>query len=242
MVIANKHYLRYALATTGPKDVKDLARGITKLGVDVLAACTVTKSLDGRAEAHVTKGTMDPTQLMDFIDLIRREAAAICTAYQLSQSHSLRFTIEAIKMMFMLLKTACNSGRPFREMEEWTKGRLTDPAAALPTPSALFALTHVTGTAQMSAVLTRERGSVTLVSSSGKLQYELFLSHIMKWTDKHLTILGFRPTEPLMQEWILGQICSDTGLFYAKQRDPKMTNPTSTEMIAFLYTQRDLLF
>ncbi len=46
MVTANEHYLRYALATTGPKDVKDLARGITKLGVDVLAACTVTKSLD----------------------------------------------------------------------------------------------------------------------------------------------------------------------------------------------------
>ncbi len=92
---------------------------------------------------------------------------------------------------------------------------MTDPAAALPTPSALFATTHVTGTAQMSAVLTRVRGATTLVSSSGKIQYELLLSHIMKWTHKHLTVLGFRSTEPLMQEWILGQICSDTGVFDA---------------------------
>jgi hypothetical protein len=69
-------------------------------------------------------------------------------------------------MMFMLLKTACNSGQPFRAMEEWITGRLTDPAAALPTLSALFAVTHATSTAQMSAVLTRERGAVTLVNSS----------------------------------------------------------------------------
>jgi hypothetical protein len=103
-------------------------------------------------------------------------------------------------------------------------------------------VTHVTGTAQMSAVLTRERGAVTLVSSSGKLQYEQFLSHIIQWSDKHLAVLGFRPTEPLMPEWIRSQICSNADLFDAKQRDPKMTNPNSTEMIAFLYTQRDLLF
>ncbi len=119
--------------------------------------------------------------------------------------------------------------------------RLTDPAAALPTPSALFAVTHVTGTAQMSAILTRERGTVTLVNSSGKLQYEQFLSHVMKWTDTNLTVLGLRPTEPLMQESLLGQICSNAELFDAWQRDPKMTNSTSTEMIAFLYTQRNPL-
>ncbi len=64
----------------------------------------------------------------------------------------------------------------------------------------------------------------------------------MKWTDKHLTVLGFRPTESLMQEWILGQMCSNAELFDAKQRDPQMTNPTSAEMIAFLYTQSDMLF
>jgi hypothetical protein len=116
-------------------------------------------------------------------------------------------------------------------MEEWIKGRLTHPAAVLPTPSALFAATHVTGTAQMSVVLTRERGAVKLFNSSGKLQYE-----------QYLTELGFRPTEPLMQEWILGQICFNGELFDANQRDPKMTNPTSTEMMTFLYTQCDLLF
>ncbi len=80
----------------------------------------------------------------------------------------------------------------------------------------------------MSAVLTRERGAVTLVNSSVKLQYEQFLSHMMQWTDKHLTVLGFRPMEPLMQEWILSQICFNAELFDAKQRDPKMTNSAST--------------
>ncbi len=90
--------------------MKDLARGITNLGADVLAACTVTKSLDGWAEAYVAKGTTDPTQLMDFIDIIRRETATLCTACQLSQSYSLRITIEAVKMMFILFKTARNSG------------------------------------------------------------------------------------------------------------------------------------
>jgi hypothetical protein len=118
-------YLRYAVATTGPREVKDLARWMTKLGTDVQAACTATKSLDGHADAHVTKSTMDPTQLMDFIDIIRREASAICTAYQLSESHTLNFIMEAVKMLFMLHKGARNSGQPFRAMEDWIKRRLT---------------------------------------------------------------------------------------------------------------------
>ena len=47
--------------------------------------------------------------------------------------------------------------------------------------------------------------------------------------------------EQLMQEWLLTQVCSNTELFAAKQLDSTRTNPTSTQLSAFLHRQRDLL-
>ncbi len=51
-------------------------------------------------------------------------------------------------------------------MAAWVKDQLTEPTTALPTLAAPFALTHVTGTAAMTAVLTRERRVVTLLHSA----------------------------------------------------------------------------
>ncbi len=94
---------------------------------------------------------------------------------------------------------------------------------------ALFALTHITGTAAMAAVLSREQSA--LVNAAARLQYEHFRSHIMQWSEKHQTVLGFRPTEPLMRKWILSHICTNPDLFDAKQRDPTMKSPNSEQMI-----------
>ncbi len=105
------------------------------------------------------------------------------------------------KMLYLLLKTAFNTGQPYRTMETWLKGRLTDPQAALPAPATLIAVTHVagTGTAHMASVLTKDRRAVTLVNA-GKLQIEQFLSHVIQWSDKHQQmILGYRPPEQTMQ-------------------------------------------
>jgi hypothetical protein len=73
------------------------------------------------------------------------------------------------------------------------------------------------------------------------LQIEQFLSQVIQWSEKHHTILGYRPPEQTMQGWLLTQVCSDMALFAAKQLDSTMTNPTRTQLIAFLHRQRDLL-
>ncbi len=99
--------------------MKDLARALTKLGTAVQAACTVTASLDGRAEAHTAKGTLTPAQLMGFIEQVRTDASTMCTTHHLSESHTLRSIMEAITMLDTLLKGARNSGQ---HSVSWRRG------------------------------------------------------------------------------------------------------------------------
>ena len=87
----------------------------------------------------------------------------------------------------------------------------------------------------------QERRAVPLVTKEGKLQIEQFLSHVSQWRRRHQTIMGNKPAEQLMQEWLLTQVCSNTELFAAKQLDSTRTNPTSTKLSVFLHRQRDLL-
>ena len=74
---------------------------------------TVTHSLDGKEGAHVARGSLEPRQLLAVAEKIRIEAAAMCTAYQLSEAHELRFIMEMVKMLYILLKAAFNTGQPF---------------------------------------------------------------------------------------------------------------------------------
>ena len=48
----------------------------------------------------------------------------MCTAYQLSEVHELRLIMEMVKMHYLLLKAAVNTGQPFVTLETWLKGRL----------------------------------------------------------------------------------------------------------------------
>ena len=51
-----------------------------------------------------------------------------------------------VKMHYLLLKAAVNTGQPFVTLETWLKGRLNDPQVALPILGALIAVTHAAGT------------------------------------------------------------------------------------------------
>jgi hypothetical protein len=167
----------------------------------------------------------------------------MCTACQLSEAHELWFLMEMVKTLYLLLKTAFNTGKPYRTMETWRKGRVTDPQVALPAPATLIAVTHVAGTctAHMASVLTKERRGLPLLNAAVKLQIEQFPYHVIQWSDKHQTILGHRPPEQTMPEWLLKQVCTDAELFAAKQLDSKISDPTSEQRIAFIHRQRDLL-
>ncbi len=149
---ANASYLRYALNSV--LEAKDMSRSINKLAALVQTSCTVTNSLDGCSEPHTARGSLEPTTLMSFIEKVRGKAVTICQAHQLSESHSLQFIMEAVKMLYTLLKGARNTGQPFCAMVTWVGDLLTDPTTAVPMLNALFDLIHVTGTAAMAATLT----------------------------------------------------------------------------------------
>jgi hypothetical protein len=100
----------------------------------------------------------------------------ICTAHQLPESHGLRFVLEAVKMLYTLLKTARNSGESYLAMHAWVDSKRIDPIAELPLPASLFAITHVAATAAMAVVMNKLRSrAVTLVNSAGRVQFEQFL-------------------------------------------------------------------
>jgi uncharacterized membrane protein YgcG len=238
---AKENYIRYAVQSS--QSARHLYQGMQKLMEKIQILVTVTHSLDGKEGAHVARGSLEPRQLLAVAEKIRIEAAAMCTAYQLSEAHELRFIMEMVKMLYILLKAAFNTGQPFVTMETWLKGRLNDPQAALPSLGALIAVTHAagTGTAHMATVLKQERRAVPLVTKGGNLQIEQFLSHVTQWRTRYQTIMGSKPNEQVMQEWLLTQVCSNTELFAAKQLDSTMSNPTSEQLITFLHRQRDLL-
>jgi hypothetical protein len=120
--------------------------------------------LDGKEVAHVARGSLEPTQFLTLAEKIRIEATAMCTAYQLSEAHELRFIMEIVKRLYLLLKAAFNTGQPFVTMEAWLKGRLTDPQAALPTLGALIAVTHAAGTGTAAASIFTPRSAALIVS------------------------------------------------------------------------------
>ena len=58
----------------------------------------------------------------------------------------------------------------------------------------------------LATILKQERRAVPLVAKDGKLQIEQFLSHVSQWRRRHQIILGNRPSEQVMQEWLLTQV------------------------------------
>ena len=106
-----------------------------KLMEKIQSLVTVTHSLDGKEGAHVARGSLEPTQLLALAEKIPIEATAMCTAYQLSETHELRFIMEMVKMLYLLLKAAFNTGQPFVTMETWLKDRLNDPRSRHWAPS-----------------------------------------------------------------------------------------------------------
>jgi hypothetical protein len=104
--------MRYAV--TSCAKVCDLPRKMQKLNETVQELCTVTKSVDGRtAEPHVSRGTLNATQLAAFVEGVTTTAELICTTHQLDAAYKLRFVLEVVKMLYTLLKAQRNSGEPF---------------------------------------------------------------------------------------------------------------------------------
>ncbi len=79
----------------------------------------------------------------------------ICTAHE--EAHKLRFVLEAVTMLYTLLRTARNSGEPSDTMFKIVNGKLGDVIAALPMPPDIFALSHVAATAAMAGIMTSQR-------------------------------------------------------------------------------------
>jgi hypothetical protein len=241
MQLKTAAYLRFAVASCSK--ARDIPRALMKLGTLVQTLCTVTRSVDGKAaEAHVCKGTLDAQMLANFVDQISAEAELICTANQLPEAHKLRFVLEAGKMLYTVLKAARNSGEPFNTITTFLAGRLGDIISFVPLPSAIYALSHVSGTAAMATTMTAKRHTVTLLNPlTGRLQFEQFLSHFAQWNDNHFLLTSVRASEAVKQEWLHEQIASSTELVVAKQADATMVNPDAATMIAFLHRQRNHL-
>jgi hypothetical protein len=199
--------------------------------------------VDGKAaEAHVCRGTLDAQQLASFADQVSTEAELICTANQLPEAHKLRFVLEAGKMLYTVLKAARNSGEPFNTITTFLAGRLGDVISFVPLPSAIYALSHVSGTAAMATTMTAKRHLVTLINPvTGRLQFEQCLSHFAQWNDNYFMLTAVRASEAVKQEWLHDQIASSTELVVAKQADATMINPDAATMIAFLHRQRNRL-
>jgi hypothetical protein len=153
MQLKTAAYMRFAVAAC--VQVRELPRALMKLGVTVQTLCTVTKSVDGKAaEAHVCRGTLDAQMLASFVDQVSTEAELICTANQLPEAHKLRFVLEAGEMLYTVLKAARNSGEPFNTLSTILSDRLGDIISFVPLPSAIYALSHVSGTADMATTMT----------------------------------------------------------------------------------------
>ena len=144
LTVAKENYICYAVQSS--QSARHLYQGMQKLMEKIQSLVTVTHSLDGKEGAHVARGPLEPIQLLTVAEQIHIEANAMCTAYQLSEVHELRFIMEMVKMLYLLLKAAVNTGQPFVTLETWLKGRLNDPRAALPIVGALIAVTHAAGT------------------------------------------------------------------------------------------------
>jgi hypothetical protein len=83
---------------------------------------------------------------------------------------------------------------------------------------------------------------VTLINpTTGRLQFEQFLSHFAQWNDNYFMLTAVRASEALKQEWLHEQIASSTELVVAKQADATMINPDAAAMLAFLHRQRNHL-
>ena len=120
-------------------------------------------------------------------------------------------------MLYKLLKTARNSGESYLAMHAWVDSKRIDPIAELPLPASLFAITHVAATAAMAVVMNklREEGSYT-GEFAGRVQLEQFLCHVMRWSDNYMTVFANRPSEQLLQEWLLEEVSFLPDLFAAK--------------------------
>jgi hypothetical protein len=176
------------------------------------------------------------------VDQISAEAELICTANQLPEAHKLRFVLEAGKMLYTVLKAARNSGEPFNTITTFLAGRLGDVISFVPLPSAIYALSHVSGTAAMATTMTAKRHMVTLLNPlTGRLQFEQFLSHFAQWNDNYFRLTAVRASEATKEEWLHEQIASSAELVVAKQADATMINPDAATMIAFLHRQRNHL-
>ncbi len=117
------------------------------------------------------RGTFVATQLAAFVERVTTEAAMICAAHQLERAHKLGFVLEAVKMFYTLLLAARNSGAPFNTTSKIFNGRLGDIIALYPLPATIYALLHVAGTAAMAGIIAKQRHSVTLANSAGRLQF-----------------------------------------------------------------------
>ena len=147
-------YMKYATAFCA--SVREMPRSIAKLSDLVGTLCTVNKSAEGRdITPHICSGTMEATQLATFVQKVNEEAALICTKHQLEEAHQLRFVAEAVKMLYINLKNARNSGEPFNTMSKIINGKLGDIITVLPLPVAIYALSHVSGTAAMASTMNK---------------------------------------------------------------------------------------
>ncbi len=66
--------------------------------------------------------------------------------------------------LYTVLKAARNSGEPFNTITTFLAGRLGDVISFVPLPSAIYALSHVLGTAAMATTMTAKRHLVTLIN------------------------------------------------------------------------------
>ncbi len=188
MQLKTAAYLRFAVAFCSK--ARGIPRALMKLGTLVQTLCTVTKSVDGKAaEAHVCRGTLDAQMLANFVDPISAEADLICTAHQLPEAHKLRLVLEAGKMLYTVLKAARNSGEPFNTITTFLADRLGDIISFVPLSSAIYALSHVSGTAAMATTMTAKRNLVTLINPiTGRFPFEPFFSHFAQWLRSRLTL------------------------------------------------------
>jgi hypothetical protein len=98
-------------------------------------------------------------------------------------------------------------------------------------PAAIFAASHVTGTAATAGTLTSQRLSITLLIANWKVRFEEFLSDYSHWLDTHSILLSVRTTEAVSQEWLHREIVSDAS----------MENPDSERLLALLHRRRNNL-
>ncbi len=170
---ANENYVRYAVAASA--HVRHMNSCFLKLAAKVQASLMVTHSLDGMEEAHVARGTLDPGQLITVVEQIRTDATSMCTAYQLPESHTLRFMLEAVQ-------SGAQYGLALSRHGVVARGTTYGPDGSAPEASGSHLADarrgygrHVLGLAE----------GPPLLKSAGRPQLEQFLSHVIQWSYNH---------------------------------------------------------